>query len=53
MNQELLACSNCTWHMKELYGQQLMKGVCLKDFDLGESLLFLAGEQEDLPACQD
>lgn len=30
--QELLTCSNCTWHMEELYGQLLVTGACLKDF---------------------
>lgn len=31
LNQELLTCSNRTWYMKVLCGQQPVKGVCLKD----------------------
>ena len=54
LNQELLTCSDCTWHMKELCGQQLVKSVCLKSLaELGKSILLLAGEQEDPPTTED
>ena len=54
LNQELLTCSNCTWHMKELRGQQLVKSVCLKSLaELGKSILLFAGEQEDPPTTED